>query len=685
VAEGLDRLLASGGDRLLFLPFQDEDAAVHRRICQAMTAGKRAVLAERPLDPAELAGLIGRCGSVLAMRYHAALFALAAGVPTGALAYDPKVSALLSSAGLADLALPPEAWRSDAVCDLLQRVRKPTAGFGSAMRSRAQSNASRAVEIMEQGVPAPSEARRFLNELAVDKLLAAYRLEGESSQPAALVTALRGEVAESERLRAEAEHQVMDARTTIEELEHERAGLREQRELILAERNDVDRRLSALERTLAYRIVSRFWRLMRLLFPEGSRRRKLYRLVRRVVASLLGTKDVGPAPAQAIPGVETPDPRVDLLRFEETVRAGGARQVAAIFSATQLVESEGQRPMQLALALARRGVPVVFVYWRWWDNEWRPQDRLAEGILQVPIDVVTRRPDMVAGAFAGLERIALFEFPHPGFFETLSAANSAGWITAYDVLDDWEEFQRVGQAEWFDAAFERHLIGACDAVFAVNDVLAERLRALGGAVEVVGNGLKPGIEIVRDPRPLQRGEITVGYFGYLAGAWFDWSLIAEAARLRPSWRFYLIGYGGSPEGVALPETVQLLGKQPQADLAAYAANWDVAVIPFKPDRLAAGADPIKTYEYLAMGLPVVTTGVHPPAGGEAFVSRAEGAEDFARQVERAARRPAEEERRARRAFAASCTWDSRLGTLLASIAEGRQRVAEKRALFEARP
>ena len=106
------------------------------------------------------------------------------------------------------------------------------------------------------------------------------------------------------------------------------------------------------------------------------------------------------------------------------MRAGGAGRVVAIFSGTQLLESEGQRPTQLALALARGGVPVVFVYWRWWDNEWRPQDRLEEGIVQIPIDVVTRRPETLTAAFEGLERIALFEFPHPGFFETLAGAAS---------------------------------------------------------------------------------------------------------------------------------------------------------------------------------------------------------------------------------------------------------------------
>jgi len=467
--------------------------------------------------------------------------------------------------------------------------------------------------------------------------------------------------------------------------------IREQRDLVLAERNDLDRRLSELEATIAYRLVSRFWAAMRRLLPEGTRRRRIYRQVRGALGRRLPHAPAAPAalaapgPAPAAPGEPAPDPRGDLLRFEDRVRAAGGPTVVAIVSATQLVESEGQRPTQLALELSRRGIPVVFVYWRWWKSEWRPQDRVTDGILQIPIDVVTDHPEALTGAFAGLSRILMIEFPHPGFFELLAAANAAGWTTVYDALDDWEEFQRVGQAVWYDEGFEGHLINAADAVFAINDTLAARLRKLGGEeVQIVRNGVRAGIEAVREPRPLPRGEVTVGYFGYLAGAWFDWELVAAAARRRPSWRFYLIGYGGSPEGVAVPANVELLGKQPQSDLAAFAAHWDVAIVPFRPDRLAAGADPIKTYEYLAMGLPVVCTGVYPPPGGEGFVQRAEDVGGFLAALERAAALPPAAAA-GRRAFAAACTWAHRLDELLAALARGDQRVAEKRALLGAAP
>jgi len=457
--------------------------------------------------------------------------------------------------------------------------------------------------------------------------------------------------------------------------------LREQRDVAVEQRNDVARRLASIETTLSYRLASAFWRLMTRLVPATGRRRAAYRLVRRAAERVVGSPTRTVAAPDAEPAPAAPDLLGDLLRFEERVHGTGGTTAVVIFATTALRESEGQRPTQIALELSRRGIPVVFCYWRWWPHEWCEQDRLDQGIVQVPIDLVVQRPELLAGLLANRpERLALFEFPYPGFFEILATLNAQGWITVYDVLDDWQEFHRVGQAVWYDEDFERHIIHAADAVFAVNAVLGERVEELGGrSVAVLGNGLAPGIERVQQPHSLARGEVTVGYFGYLAGAWFDWSLVAEAARSRPGWMFYLVGYGGAADGVELPPNVTLLGKQPQSELAALAANWDVAVVPFKGERLAAGADPIKTYEYLAMGLPVVVTGVFPPPGGESFVRRADDLEGFLAAVEHAAREPREKVD-ARRSFAAACSWGRRLDDLFAATRSGEQRVGQKLAL-----
>jgi glycosyltransferase involved in cell wall biosynthesis len=191
--------------------------------------------------------------------------------------------------------------------------------------------------------------------------------------------------------------------------------------------------------------------------------------------------------------------------------------------------------------------------------------------------------------------------------------------------------------------------------------------------------VRPGIVALGGTSALPGGVVTLGYFVHLTCGWFDWKLVAEAARRRPRWRFYLIGYGGAPERVTLPDNVTLLGRRMQHELAGLAAGWDVAIVPFRDEPLAAGADPIKTYEYLAMGLPVVVTGVHPPPGAEAFVSRTTTVEGFLDALAAAASLPAEAAE-ARRAYAAGCTWDARVEALLGSLAAGRQRVGEKRAL-----
>jgi glycosyltransferase involved in cell wall biosynthesis len=371
----------------------------------------------------------------------------------------------------------------------------------------------------------------------------------------------------------------------------------------------------------------------------------------------------------------------ELKRFVEWVQEQRASMVVVILASTELILSEGQRSTNLALEFSQRGIPCVFGYWRWKSDEWAVQDRLEDGILQMPVDVLASWPEMVFRAFGCKEKLLLIEFPHPSFFKLLAEAHASGWKVIYDVVDDWGEFQRVGQAIWYEPPFEKHLLHSADAVTAVNRILADRLRMLGREeIEILPNGLAEGVEKIDQERRLDRGDVTVGYFGYLAGSWFDWKLVASAAESKPNWKFYLIGYGGQPEGVKLLDNIILLGKKPRTELASYAANWDVAIVPFKAEQLAAGADPIKVYEYLAMGLPVVVTGIYPPPGAEDFVFRVEGERDFIQALEKASK-IREEKVDQRRAFAEMCSWSNRVDELLMMVKEGKQRLGEKEALF----
>jgi glycosyltransferase involved in cell wall biosynthesis len=430
--------------------------------------------------------------------------------------------------------------------------------------------------------------------------------------------------------------------------------------------------------SLKTKIMKGMKEFIKRILPPGSLGRRIYYQLRARYGRSIISLDRRPA----LPIDQ------DLQQFLNRLEERQNTEVVVFLASTVLDESEGQRSTNLALEFSERGVPCVFGYWRWKRDFWAPQDRLEDGILQIPVDVLASWPEMIFREIKVTRKILLVEFPHPSFFKLIAEAHASGWTIIYDVVDDWEEFFRVGQAIWYDSDFEKYLLHSADAVVTVNRFLADHLGR--SPVSILPNGLSCGVEVIDQERTLERGEITVGYFGYLAGAWFDWELLAEAARLQPKWKFYLIGYGGSPEGTQLPDNLHLLGKQPRRELAAYAANWDVAIIPFKEERLARGADPIKTYEYLAMGLPVVVTGVFPPEGAEPYVQRAQGVEGFIQALRIASedrdredwgREDRERNVEERKAFAQTCTWSNRVDDLLKLVESGSQRIGEKQAMF----
>lgn len=100
--EGVGRVARARDLGVLFVPFQhspyplQDDAALAQRLA-ATDAGFVAKVAQADgYTPKGIAGLLGACDAVVAMRFHALVFAAMTGTPAVALAYDPKVSHLAS-------------------------------------------------------------------------------------------------------------------------------------------------------------------------------------------------------------------------------------------------------------------------------------------------------------------------------------------------------------------------------------------------------------------------------------------------------------------------------------------------------------------------------------------------------------------------------------------------------------
>ena len=103
---------------------------------------------------------------------------------------------------------------------------------------------------------------------------------------------------------------------------------------------------------------------------------------------------------------------------------------------------------------------------------------------------------------------------------------------------------------------------------------------------------------------------VLGYYGVIDER-IDLDLIATLAAARPNWSIVMVGPVAKIDPAALPRArnIHYLGRKDYAELPAYLAGWDVALMPFAINEATRFISPTKTPEYLAAGRPVVSTPV----------------------------------------------------------------------------
>ncbi|MBA2571416.1 MAG: glycosyltransferase family 1 protein [Gemmatimonadetes bacterium] len=142
----------------------------------------------------------------------------------------------------------------------------------------------------------------------------------------------------------------------------------------------------------------------------------------------------------------------------------------------------------------------------------------------------------------------------------------------------------------------------------------------------------------------------------------DLDLLSAVVSLRPEWQWILVGPIVKIEPSSLPQAtnLHLLGGKQYAELPAYLAHWDVALMPFALNESTRYISPTKTPEYLAAGLPVVSTPIRDVVrsyGEHGVVEIAGTPEAFVAACERSLAGYTAAKRAAADAMLATQSWD----------------------------
>jgi GT2 family glycosyltransferase/glycosyltransferase involved in cell wall biosynthesis len=256
---------------------------------------------------------------------------------------------------------------------------------------------------------------------------------------------------------------------------------------------------------------------------------------------------------------------------------------------------------------------------------------------------------------------------HPYWFELAKSLPDSRLL--YDCLDLHEGFDNTGQAI---AVEERVLLRTAELVVTTAQALHDQAAAHNDSVALIRNAAEYAL-FSRVPTTVHRdpdGRRILGYYGAIAH-WMDMDLLDKIANHFPHCTLLLVGANecGARQRLAGHANVVFTGEVQYETLPHYLYSMDVCLLPFLVTPLTLATNPVKIYEYLAAGKPVVATDLPEMAQFGELVRTAGNHSEFLAQIEATLNTAStEKQATARQAFASENTWRHRVEALTAAMA-----------------
>ncbi|WP_432714346.1 glycosyltransferase family 1 protein [Pedobacter sp.] len=213
-------------------------------------------------------------------------------------------------------------------------------------------------------------------------------------------------------------------------------------------------------------------------------------------------------------------------------------------------------------------------------------------------------------------------------------------LTIFDCMDELSAFDFAPKEL---IGLEKKLMAKADLVFTGGHSLYEAKQKQHANIFPFPSSIeKEHFEQARKMKlqPVDQASIIgvkIGFYGVIDER-FDIELIRTIAEERPTWQIILIGPVVKIPHESLPKNANIhyLGQKSYAELPRYLSGWDVALIPFQLNESTRFISPTKTPEYLAAGVPVVSTPIRDvikPYGIKKLVHIGENGHDFIKAIE----------------------------------------------------
>ncbi len=233
---------------------------------------------------------------------------------------------------------------------------------------------------------------------------------------------------------------------------------------------------------------------------------------------------------------------------------------------------------------------------------------LPEGLSEAALAAAQRQMlDALLATEAGRRLVVWFYTPMALTF----AAHLAPDLTVYDCMDELSGFRGAPPRL---LELERQLLARAELVFTGGRSLYEAKRGRHRNVHCFPSSIDTAhFHQARQPQPDPAdqagiGRPRIGFFGVVDER-MDLGLVGALAALRPDWQLVMIGPVVKIDPASLPRAgnIHWLGGRRYADLPPYLAGWDAGFMPFARNESTRFISPTKTPEFLAAGLPVVST------------------------------------------------------------------------------